>query len=145
MNELEKKEYSTSEHKSHSYHYFYHKKLDPQLSALVRLACLGHYPLFISEWISQWSKEFYGFKKIQNEKKIRTPRSIELSENQNRRSNFQNVKNFDRIWNQLNQHKNFDKKRVILLSLSIKERNQFLDIFFKLVESRIHHEKKHIQ
>ncbi len=88
-----------------------------QMKSLIELGRHGHFPLFHPTWIEEVCKE------------------------KGKRPNKTDQKKAKEIMDQLAQHKNLDRKRTLLLSLSEGDRKLFIKEFFSLVEQSILEER----
>lgn len=89
-----------------------------QISNYVQLAKTGHYPLFFGEWLSAGLKD---------DKKIAYTKAN---------------KKVKEIFEKLEKHRSESRKQTYLMSLSDKERTEFIQSFYKVVEHNIISELK---
>jgi len=83
------------------------------IQSLVELGANGHYPLFPPEWFASLSlTSNFAISKSDKEKT-------------------------HKIINRMCQHRSLDRKRTILYSLTEKEREIFLKVFFSMVEDKL--------
>ena len=94
---------------------------DEQMKALIELGRNGHFPLFHSSWIEEVTRE------------------------KSKKFTKQDQKKAHEIIDKISKHKNLDRKKTILLSLSDEERKIFIKEFFNLVEQSILEERPILQ
>ncbi len=83
-----------------------------ELKSLISMAQTGYYPLFFKEWIDD-----------------------SLGENYYQKINMVRAKkNIISTLGKLSKHKSLDRKKMALLQLAPKERKQFIQSFFKMIE-----------
>ena len=125
MEKMLKKEYTGSKPLNGKYQQLFQRKMDEGLNGLVELGTKGHFPLFLPQWIH----------------------SLSLNKDEGIKSHPSNgeLLNFERILSSLSNYPSLDKKKVLLLTLNDKDRDQFINIFFKMVESKILDQKNYIQ
>jgi len=83
------------------------------LATLIELGKNGLFPLFYTQWLKT------------------SPTKEETSFTKDDRDTLR------KIIDQLSNHKSIERKRTILLSLSVKDRDLFVSTFLKLVEEKI--------
>lgn len=92
-----------------------------QMNSLVELGRNGHYPLFHPTWIEETCKE------------------------KNKRSTKGDQKKAKEIMDKLSKHKNLDRKRTLIMSLTETDRKLFIKEIFNMVEQSILEEKPILQ
>jgi len=90
------------------------------IQSLIELGTNGHYPLFPTEW--------FGSLNLKNNSTI--------SKSEKEKTH--------KILNRLAQHRSLDRKRTILYSLTDKEREIFLKVFFNMVENKLMSKKQEL-
>ena len=85
---------------------------DKTIGSLVDIGTSGFFPLFHDNWLTDSMKEIGD---IDSEDKLRAKK----------------------ILDRLTTHRGIDRKKTILLTLSKKDRQLFISLFFKMVENKI--------
>ncbi len=96
--------------------------LSPQMAPLIKLGIKGQFPLFYPNWIAQ-SLSASSTLKI---KKIERKKIHEISK-------------------KISKHKNIERQRTFLLSLSQEDRNLFVRAFLNMVENRVTSQEVNLQ
>jgi len=92
---------------------------DEEMINLIHIAQKGHYPLFQQNWIEELDIK----NKLSNEE----------------------IKTANAITARLKKHKNIERKKIILFSLSKKDRDLFINAFINTVEKQILNNRPKIQ
>ena len=96
-------------------------KKEKSLKSLIELGVKGHFPLFHPEWANEVILE--GKKPLTKKEKIKAKE----------------------IMNRLLNHRSLERKRIILLSLELKEREIFIRAFLDMVEGKIMDRRPELQ
>ena len=88
---------------------------EESMKALINLGVHGHYPLFHESWITKSTLQKKNFLKITGIERARAKK----------------------LFNNVLKHRNLERKKIILLSMSDEDRDLFIKAFFNLVEGKI--------
>jgi Leu/Phe-tRNA-protein transferase len=99
----------------------FYDRNDRSIKSLVELGAKGHFPLFDSNWLS----EFYNVtpKKLTGHEKVEAKKLLK----------------------RVSKHRSLERKKTVILSMKESERHLVLKAFFKMVENKILDEKPQLQ
>ena len=95
------------------------REREQDIKTLIDMGINGHYPLFHQEWLDEYFS------------------SSDVIEKKTSKLNRKEKTRAQKIIQRLSQHRELERKRIILHSLDREERVLFMRAFFDMVENRI--------
>lgn len=88
---------------------------EESMKALISLAVMGHYPLFLDIWLKDPSIKEKRFTKITGLERAKAKK----------------------LFLRVSKHKSLEHKKIVVQAMSDEERSLFMKAFFKIVEGKI--------